>query len=372
MKILIVGNIIDPPFNEGKINTTLNWAKALSQKNVDVQLLSISSNYSGHHKFFGVNFEYLKTQYPRFIAHPQLSEVCMLQKAVINRAKSFDIVHYAFNMDNNFYSLPSLSILKLKNTKIINSYHFEPFVKLKFFRNILVNAFTVPSKRMFNLIKQRIPQKVRIIPPCIDTTMFQPRNKLQAREKLGLSKDDFIIFTVGHFKRGRRFIPFVQTVEEIRKKRKNIQLLIGWSGYGDKDNIQETMTICEKKKFVKIIPPTDLINYYYNAVDVYVLTATSDYVIDMPMSTIEALSSGVPVLSFNINSVSEIIENGVNGYLIEDGNFNEMKNILDHLIENKLLLKELSKNARNTILNNFSYTKVGNQLERLYAELLEK
>lgn len=92
----------------------------------------------------------------------------------------------------------------------------------------------------------------------------------------------------------------------------------------------------------------------------------------MPMSLIEALSSGVPTLSFDINAVPEIIENGVNGYLIEDGNFNQMKNILNQLIEDESLLKELSKNARNSILNHFSYKAVGHQLESLYTELMEK
>ena len=121
-----------------------------------------------------------------------------------------------------------------------------------------------------------------------------------------------------------------------------------------------------------IVPPTAFINLYYNAINVYVLSATSDHVIEMPMSLIEALSSGVPTISFDINAVSEIIENGVNGYLIEDGNFNQMKNKLKLLIENESLLKELSRNARDSILKRFSYNLVGHQLESLYAELMEK
>lgn len=128
----------------------------------------------------------------------------------------------------------------------------------------------------------------------------------------------------------------------------------------------------KKKKFVKIIPPTDLINLYYNVIDAYVLSATSDYVIEMHMSLIEALSSSVPTLSFNINAAPEIIENGVNGYLIEDGNFNRMKTTINQLIEDESLLKELSKNARNSILKHFSYKTVEHQLESLYTELMEK
>jgi len=370
MKILIVGNFIEPPFAEGVTNVILNWSRALSEANVDIQVLSLSSKHSGHHQFFGVNFEYVKTKNPRF--QNTISDVFMLHRAVIKRSKGFDILHYALNIDG-ISSLPSLSLLKLENCRTVNSYHTDHLVNsTEFFRNILFDAFTVPSKRMFDLFKQKIhPQKMRIIPPCVDTELFQPRDKIQAREKLGIPKDDFLIFTVGHFKRGRRLLPLVQTVEELAKKRKNIRLLIGWTGHGDEGDITEAFATFKKKNFVTIVPPTDLINLYFNAIDVYVLSAQSDYVIETPMSLIEALSSSVPTLSFDINAAPEIIQNGFNGYLIEDGNFKKMKTTLGQLIEDKSLLKELSKNARNSILNHFSYKTVGHQLESLYSKLIE-
>lgn len=371
MKILIVGHFIEPPFAEGVTNVILNWSRALSEGNVDIQVLSLSSKYSGYHQIFGVNFEYMKTKNPRFQSN--LSDWFALQREVIRLSKEFDVVHYASNADG-ISSLPSLSLLKLYKRKEINSYHNDHLVKSTYlFRSLLFDAFTVPSKRMFDFFRQKIPpQKIRIIPPCVDTELFQPRGKIQAREKLGLPKDGFLIFTTGHFKRGRRLIPLAQTVEELVDKRTDIQLLIGWTGHGEKSDIKETFTTFKNKKIVTIVPPTDLINLYYNAIDVYVLSATSDHVIEVPMSIIEALSSGAPVVSFNINATPEIIKNGVNGYLIEDGHFNKMKIILKQLIEDESLLKEMSKNARNSIIERFSYKTVGKQLESLYKELIEK
>jgi len=219
MKILIVGQFIEPPFAEGVTNVILNWSRALSKANVDIQVLSLSSKYSGRHQIFNVNFEYVKTKNPRF--QNTLSDVFTLQRAVIKRSKGFDIVHYALNTDG-ISSLPSLSLLKLNNSKTVNSYHTDHLVKSTyFFRNTLFDAFTVPSKRMFDLFKQKInSQKMRMIPPCVDTELFQPRDKIQVREKLGIPKDDFLIFTVGHFKRGRRLLPLAQTFEELAKKEK--------------------------------------------------------------------------------------------------------------------------------------------------------
>ena len=124
-------------------------------------------------------------------------------------------------------------------------------------------------------------------------------------------------------------------------------------------------------KSVKILPPTSRINLYYNAADVYILSASSDYVIEVPMSIIEALSSGTPVITFNINAASEIIKDNINGNLIQDGNFNEMKYKLNFLIDNINLLGEFSKNARNLVLNNFSYRIIGDKLYNCYRELID-
>lgn len=371
MKILIVGTFIEPPFAEGVTNVILNWSRALSEANVNIQILSLSSKHSGQHQFFGIDFEYVKTKNPCF--QRTLSDLFALHRAVINLSKRFDIVHYALNIDC-ISSLPSLSFLKIKKCRTINSYHTDSLGNLTyFFRNILFDAFTVPSKRMFNLFKQKINlQKMRVIPPSVDTDLFQPRDKIQAREKLNIPKDGFVIFTVGHFKRGRRLLQFVQTFEELAKIHKKIRLLIGWTGYGNEGDIQDAFTTFKQKDSVTIVPPTDLINLYYNAVDVYVLTAQSDYVIETPMSLIEALSSGVPTLSFDINAAPEIIENGFNGYLIEDGNFKKMETTINQLIEDESLRKELSRNARNSILNHFSYKTVGHQLKSLYSKLIEK
>jgi glycosyltransferase involved in cell wall biosynthesis len=366
----MVGQFIEPPFAEGITNVILHWSRALSEANIDVEVLSLSSKYSGHHKIFNIDFEYVKTKNPRF--QKTLLDLFSLQRAVIKRSKWVDVVHYALNADAVSY-IPSLSLLKLKNSKIVNTYYNPCVASTHFFRNILFDAFTVPSKRMFNLFNQNTTSpKVRIVPPCVDTEFFKPRAKFQVREKLGISKDAFLIFTVGHFKSGRRLLPFVQSVEELAKKRKNIQLLIGWTGHGEEGDVKEAFETFRKKKFVQVVPPTNLINLYYNAIDLYVLTAKHDYVIETPMSLIEALSSSVPTLSFNVNAAPEIIENGVNGYLIEDGDFNKMKTIIDQLLENKSQLKELSQNARNSVLKHFSYKIVAHQLESLYVKLMEK
>jgi len=371
LKVLIIGQFVEPPFSEGVVNAVLNWSKAVHYAGADVSILSISSKYSGHHKIFDIDFEYVKTKNPRFQGN--LTDWFALQREIVNRSREFDIVHYASNADG-ISSVPMLTLLKLDKNKTVNSYQTNRLAKSTFLlRNLLFDTVTIPSKRMFNFFirKKVFPQKMRIIPPCVDTELFRPRNKFEAREKLGLPEDSFLILTTGHFRGGRRLISLINTINELANKQKNIRLLIGWTGHGEVDSIKETFNIVRKTESVKIIPPTTRINFYYNAADVYVLSAGADYVIEVPMSMIEALSSGMPVITFDINAASEIIRNDINGYVIENGNFNEMKLKLNHLMDNMHLSKEFSMNARNSVLNNFSYKVIGDQLYNLYRELID-
>ena len=371
MKVLVIGQFLEPPFSEGVVNTVLNWSKAVHYAGANVSILSISSKYSGYHKIFDMDFEYIQTKNPRFQGN--LTDWFALQREIVNQSREFDIIHYASNADG-ISSVPMLTMLKLNKNKTVNSYHTDHLAKsTSLIRNLLFNMVTVPSKRMFNsfMRKKVSSQKMRIIPPCVDTELFRPRNKFEAREKLSLPEDSFLIFTTGHFKGGRRLFPLIHTINKLASKHENIGLLIGWTGHGEADSVKESFSIARKMEFVRIIPPTSRINLYYNAADVYILSASSDYVIETPMSIIEALSSGTPVITFDINAASEIIRNDINGYLIKNGNFNEMKLKLSHLMDNMHLSKEFSMNARNLALNNFSYNVVGEQLYNLYRELID-
>lgn len=67
----------------------------------------------------------------------------------------------------------------------------------------------------------------------------------------------------------------------------------------------------------------------------------------LSLSIIEGFACGIPIISFNNSeSIDEVINNNKNGYLIEQDNFNEMKDKLKYIIENQDVLVEKSKNAK--------------------------
>lgn len=87
-------------------------------------------------------------------------------------------------------------------------------------------------------------------------------------------------------------------------------------------------------------------------------------------SIMESMAFGTPVIATDGGGSPEIIEHGVNGYLVKENNIEESSRILCNLLDNPSELKRISENAKSTIQERFLLnTMVANYLE-LYRKLL--
>jgi glycosyltransferase involved in cell wall biosynthesis len=82
---------------------------------------------------------------------------------------------------------------------------------------------------------------------------------------------------------------------------------------------------------------------YLHEADLYVNASSSG---DIPISLLEALASGIPVISSRVGGVSEVITDGHSGLLFEAGNEVDLANRIIQLIEDDRLTAELSVRAR--------------------------
>lgn len=107
----------------------------------------------------------------------------------------------------------------------------------------------------------------------------------------------------------------------------------------------------------------ELAEEYYNA-SLYVMTSYSE---SFGLVLLEAASFGLPLIAFDsAEGAKEIIQNGQNGYLIQNRNKEEMSNKIEEIIENREQMITLAKNAKN-VLNVFSKENV----EKEWKEFLE-
>lgn len=156
------------------------------------------------------------------------------------------------------------------------------------------------------------PSTVEVIPNGVDTQIFHPptlEERAHARAMFHLDEDDRIALFIGHeFERkGLRF-----AIEALVEAPTVMLLVVGGSAaiVASAETDAERLGVRERVLFVG--PRYDL-PLFFNAADMFVLPSSYE---SNALVILEALSSGLPVISTPVGFASEVIEDGRNGWIV--------------------------------------------------------
>lgn len=91
----------------------------------------------------------------------------------------------------------------------------------------------------------------------------------------------------------------------------------------------------------------------------------------LPVSILEAISYGIPVISTNVGSINEAVLNNFNGYLIEPGDIEGLKCRINSIIENPELWIKFSNNSKQLCKQEFNSEEYFRNMEKIYDELIQ-
>lgn len=114
---------------------------------------------------------------------------------------------------------------------------------------------------------------------------------------------------------------------------------------------------------VLLRPPTERIEEYYAAADVFVLPSISE---GLSNALLEAMSSGMAVLASRVGGTREAVEEGVSGLLFAPADESELTGKLESLLLSPDRAAGMGKAAREAAVSRFSMEKVAEQYIRIY------
>jgi len=150
-------------------------------------------------------------------------------------------------------------------------------------------------------------------------------------------------------------------------KQKNIYLHIVGEGK-EKEKLKKDAQDISNIRFYGFLGGSELIGLYKIA---NITVVPSIWYETFGIVIIESFKYSTPVIASNIGGFPELVENGYNGFLFEPGNTEELKKLLDKLIENPDYLKTLSDNAFESS-KKYSMDVHMQRLTKLYEDLLEQ
>lgn len=171
--------------------------------------------------------------------------------------------------------------------------------------------------------------KFSTLPIGIDLNIFKPaetnNEKLKLKEQLDFKKEDRIFIFVGRLCYEKNVVGIIDLFNAYLSKGGDGKLLVIGNGYSYNQIIQKIDSLKLKSR-IKILTnlTKEKIAEYLRISDIFLMASVYE---GLPTAALEALASGIPVISTNVGDLPSIIVEGKNGKIIYD-----LKNYPDELI----------------------------------------
>ncbi len=252
-------------------------------------------------------------------------------------------------------------------TKITPFHNYALEVEKQLFNSPQLKAVICNSKMVQNEIKSYFPaaaHKTRVIYSSVDFSIFSPNLKQHScriRKELGISESETIFLFVGS---GFERKGLAATIKALAKTKRAKLIVIG----KDKRQIQyqklaDQLGVGGRVLFLGV---KNDVTSYYGAADAFVFPTLYD---PFPNVIIEALASGLPVITSTKCGAAEIIDQGRDGFVCDSLDTDSIADYM-HKLQGSSLLREMSDDAleKSKIFSTKNMTK---QLTKLYSGLIE-
>lgn len=215
------------------------------------------------------------------------------------------------------------------------------------------------------------PERVHYVPYPVDTNTFEPlNNKESLREKHGLPSGHPIVVYVGSLNPARGISTLIRSFHKVLSRFPQALLYISHPHHKPEETYEtqlyELVQHLKLQKNVLIVGPSPHVEEIYNLANVVVLPFRRPYWVDPPLVLLEAMSSGVPVVTTSVGVIGEVIRDHENAVVIKPKNPKVLAEAVIELIENPRDSFKMAKRARETIVQNYSYEIVGKKLLKIY------
>ena len=166
--------------------------------------------------------------------------------------------------------------------------------------------------------------RIGIVPGGVNLDLFQPMGKDSARHHLGFNNDKLILF-VGRTEPLKGIDSLLRAMTYL-KDTPNLKLLIVGGDKRSGDELERLKGICRDLEIQDSVTFLELVKqeklpHYYSAADVCVVPS---YYESFGLVALESLACGTPVVTTKVGDMTNIIEQGETGYVIEDNAPNQI------------------------------------------------
>ncbi len=224
------------------------------------------------------------------------------------------------------------------------------------------------------IIKRGVPpEKVHQIDIGIDTKRLEGGCGTRFRLKYGISADEPIVLFIGRKEVDKGVIQLLKAMNYVWYYMPNARLvIIGPNGIlpTDVETYKDTLSSLSTSRRQKILdlgvaPDREKLDAL-SASDVFVMPSVRE---SFGIVYLEAWYFSKPVIGALCKPVSDVIENGVDGFLVRFGDTKDLADQILMLLKNEKLRKELGNRGHEKLISRYTSKLMVSKLEKAYEEL---
>jgi glycosyltransferase involved in cell wall biosynthesis len=227
---------------------------------------------------------------------------------------------------------------------------------------------------------QADPDRITNVPCSVDVEAFRPGDRAQARQRLGLPADAFVVLQLGRLVPRKGIDTVVQALALVRQARPEVPALLQVVGGGSREpDEQLTPEIARLRQLAHSLGIGDRVHFsgqrqreelrdHFLAADVFVTTPWYE---PFGIAALEAMACGTPVVGSAVGGVRYTVADGVTGFLVPPRDPQALAARLLHLQANPALAAAMGRAGVRRVRSQFTWKHVTERLVRVYDSLRE-
>lgn len=225
------------------------------------------------------------------------------------------------------------------------------------------------------------PAKIALIPSAVNTSIFHPVARAEARQKVGLEASKKVVVYVGRLlprKDIRNIVRALALLVRQSESREDAPMLMVVGGESESPDPTATSEIGELQKLARELGVSDhvrftgkrqpeLLRYYYSAADVAVTTPWYE---PFGLTPLEAMACSRPVIGSAVGGITFTIKDGETGLLVPPRDPEALAASLRRLLDQPGLSRRMGLAARKRVEREFSWPIVAMRTGALYDKTL--
>jgi glycosyltransferase involved in cell wall biosynthesis len=213
-----------------------------------------------------------------------------------------------------------------------------------------------------------LAENLAVIPNGVFADEFKDlKPSSEVREKYGLGENR-IVLSVGRLLYRKGFHDLINAALGIVEEHPDAKIVILGPDHGEQSNLELMIEKKGLKKHCMLFGPaeTEVVKQFLSICDVFVVPSLYE---GLPTTLLEAMAAGKPVVGSNIESIADVVTDGVDGLLIPPHSPLELSKKVNQLLNDEGLSKRLGNKAENSI-QKYDWNIIGKNIFRIYESTL--